>query len=320
MDRTVQTVGVVVLNFNQYEETFRCVDSLLGQRGTRLRIVIVDNGSANDSCARLRERYSVLLGGQQTASAGQVRMTLLRSEDNLGFAGGMNLGIDCLRQGDAPVEFIFLANSDLVFAEPEILRRMTEAWRPGVGVINPTVINPDGTPALRVYFRKKLLYLRMLKTFVPAVERLRVRFRSLRTRTDRAGASSGGRGADHETGAAQKERRAGAELSGNRIHQEEYMVIGCGYMYGPDFFRYYRHMYPETFLYMEEYATILYLHKAGLYTMLADTGNIIHRHGASTPPDLRQNAQFTARMKGHGKSAVLRLMRMRLPEIQKRYH
>ena len=83
MDRTVQTVGVVVLNFNQYEETFRCVDSLLGQRGTRLRIVIVDNGSANDSCARLRERYSALLGGQQTASAGQVRMTLLRSEDKL---------------------------------------------------------------------------------------------------------------------------------------------------------------------------------------------------------------------------------------------
>ncbi|WP_130836621.1 glycosyltransferase [Lachnoclostridium sp. Marseille-P6806] len=323
----MQRVGVVVLNFNNYEETIRCTDSLLAQRGIVLSLVIVDNGSANDSCGRLRERYEMPAAREartdeekqpchEIPAEHRAAVTLIHSPENLGFAGGMNLGIDelrgrrrrtdteirqlrlpetVLRESGEPADFIFLANSDLVFSDPYILQQMVRAWEPGVGVVNPMVVNTDGSPALRVHFRAKYLCLRMLKTYFPVLETLRSR----RRRT--------------------AEKEAGKEAGRSRIERGEYTVVGCGYMYGPDFFRHYDRMYPETFLYGEEYATILYLHKAGLCTMLAETAPIIHRHGASTPADLHSDPAFREKMRRRGHNVLVRLMLRSEQSIQKKY-
>ena len=94
-------VGTVILNFNNYEATLDCVRGVAAQSGTigtefiEHFIVIVDNGSGNDSCTKLTNALQMDSGDSCKYENASVK--LIRSGDNLGFAGGMNLGIQFLR-------------------------------------------------------------------------------------------------------------------------------------------------------------------------------------------------------------------------------
>ena len=80
-----QTVSVVIVNWNRFEDTCECIDSLLAQKGVSLKITCVDNGSSDNSGSRLRDKYD--------------QIQLLQLNRNLGFAGGYNLGIkEALKQ------------------------------------------------------------------------------------------------------------------------------------------------------------------------------------------------------------------------------
>ena len=72
-------LSVISVNYNGLELTCRMVDSLLRWNTVPAEIIVVDNGSRADEAAELRRRYPLL--------------TVIRSERNLGFAGGNNLGI-----------------------------------------------------------------------------------------------------------------------------------------------------------------------------------------------------------------------------------
>ena len=80
-------ISIISVNYNGFALTAAMIDSLRRHVTTPLEIVVVDNGSARDEAALLRERYPDIV--------------VLRSDENLGFAGGNNLGIraatgDCL--------------------------------------------------------------------------------------------------------------------------------------------------------------------------------------------------------------------------------
>lgn len=80
-------ISVISVNYNGYDLTCAMIDSLRRHVSTPLEIVVVDNGSARDEAALLRQRYPDIKA--------------LRSQRNLGFAGGNNLAMaaatgDCL--------------------------------------------------------------------------------------------------------------------------------------------------------------------------------------------------------------------------------
>lgn len=148
-------VGTVILNFNNYEATLDCVRGAAAQSGTvgtevlEHFIVVVDNGSGNDSCTRLTNVLQI--ESENFCKYENAFVKLLRSGDNLGFAGGMNLGIKFLR--DMGIKFIFLANSDLVFTDEHTYECMLnryvaycskDASSLPVGVINPAIRNRSG--------------------------------------------------------------------------------------------------------------------------------------------------------------------------------
>ena len=89
-------VSCVVLNWNGAEDTIRCLDALGHSSYPFLTVVVVDNGSTNDSVARIR--------------AAHPEIRLLEARRNLGFAGGNNLGIRyaLARQAD----YLWLLNND----------------------------------------------------------------------------------------------------------------------------------------------------------------------------------------------------------------
>lgn len=97
------TFGVVVLNWNNADDTMSCLSALISASPPPQSIVIVDNGSADESLTRI-ERWCA-------SSANHNRLRVIDAGANLGFAGGTNLGIERL-MGDADISHIVLLNND----------------------------------------------------------------------------------------------------------------------------------------------------------------------------------------------------------------
>lgn len=88
-------VSVVLVNFRGVDDTLECVRGLaaLNWDPEMLEIVVVENGSGDDSLERLRE------------ISGQIK--LVESPENLGFTGGCNLGV-----AESSGEFVAFLNND----------------------------------------------------------------------------------------------------------------------------------------------------------------------------------------------------------------
>ncbi len=100
-------VGVVILNWQEYEATANCLSSLLAieeySRDVQLEIVICDNNSQDNSVERLEN----LIAGVQSRS-----ITLIETKRNGGYAYGNNVGISYLLDHDS-CHFIWLLNNDV---------------------------------------------------------------------------------------------------------------------------------------------------------------------------------------------------------------
>jgi GT2 family glycosyltransferase len=89
-------VGCVILNWNGWPDTVRCLDALRSFDYSQLFVEVVDNGSTDDSVARIQAAHPAV--------------RLLQTGKNLGFAGGNNAGIrEVLLQG---VKYVWLLNND----------------------------------------------------------------------------------------------------------------------------------------------------------------------------------------------------------------
>ncbi len=93
-------------------------------------LIVFDNNSSDGS-----DRIALEIWGEKNW------FTLIKSSENLGFAGGANKAIN-----DIDAEIIVLANSDTVFL-PGSLQALLEAVdrHPEAGVIGPRLLWPDGT-------------------------------------------------------------------------------------------------------------------------------------------------------------------------------
>ncbi len=123
-------VGAVTVNWNGLSDTLECLASLKEQTHKDLRVVVVDNGSDGDDAARIREAYGDFV-------------TVIRTERNLGFAGGFNVGIDYLL-GEVHPDCYLVVNNDVTVAANmvEILVDAL-ATHPSVGIVGPKIYYKD---------------------------------------------------------------------------------------------------------------------------------------------------------------------------------
>lgn len=124
--------AVCVLNYLNYKETMDCVDSILQQKGCTYQIIVVDNGSDNDSYSSLKEKYS-----------GNRQVTVLRANRNYGFAKGHNIGIHYARKHFG-ADYVLLLNSDIILAEENYIAKMINADEDNVGVLGSRIVMRDG--------------------------------------------------------------------------------------------------------------------------------------------------------------------------------
>lgn len=91
--------AVVIVNWNGAADTAACLASIVAG-GNRARLIVIDNGSADDSLARLDaalrmfcEAPCCLAPGSLPAADEPARALLVSAGENLGFAAGCNYGL-----------------------------------------------------------------------------------------------------------------------------------------------------------------------------------------------------------------------------------
>lgn len=112
-------MSIITINYNGYKDTCELIDSIPFKED--MEVIVVDNGSTKNEASTLQERYP--------------RIEVIRSNQNLGFAGGNNLGLKA-----AKGKYLFLVNNDTVFKEfnPKVLIRRLESSSK-IGMVCPKI-------------------------------------------------------------------------------------------------------------------------------------------------------------------------------------
>jgi len=119
-------ISVIILNWNGENDTIDCINSLLNQVDVELDIMVIDNGSKEESVSKIERKFPQLM--------------VIKSESNLGYCGGMNLGIRMAIKKDA--KFILLINNDTV-ADKNFVKSLMENFEDDVGVVGPIIYYYD---------------------------------------------------------------------------------------------------------------------------------------------------------------------------------
>ncbi len=115
-------ISIVSINYNTLKDTLELLESLEQCNYKNLEIFIIDNASRENPDKIIQERYP--------------NIKFIRSDKNLGFAGGNNLGIV-----KATGDFVFLLNSDTI-VKADFFHVMVDFMldRPEIGIASPKVL------------------------------------------------------------------------------------------------------------------------------------------------------------------------------------
>lgn len=115
MQNTIESqTAIVLVNYNGTEDTIECLKSIR-KANKNILVVVVDNAS-------MKNEYDILEKNNFDAK-------ILRSETNLGFAGGNNLAVNWIIKNAESVEYIMLLNNDTVI-DKNMIRELTNYANP----------------------------------------------------------------------------------------------------------------------------------------------------------------------------------------------
>ena len=112
-------LSIITVNYNGLNDTCALIDSIPFNED--MEVIVVDNGSIKNEASILQNRYP--------------HITAIRSNQNLGFAGGNNLGIKT-----AKGKYLYLINNDTVFKDfnPQVLiKRLKSSQK--IGMVCPKI-------------------------------------------------------------------------------------------------------------------------------------------------------------------------------------
>ena len=112
-------ISFITVNYNGFKDTCELIDSI--PFNDNMEVIVVDNGSIKDEATLIAQQYP--------------QVKAIRSEKNLGFAGGNNLGMKA-----AKGKYLFLVNNDTIFKDYNIqplIERLE--FSPTIGMVCPKI-------------------------------------------------------------------------------------------------------------------------------------------------------------------------------------
>ena len=119
-------VSIITVNYNQPEMTVAMLDSIRNLAYPNLEVFVVDNGSKQNPIPALEVQFPEIIG--------------IRSDENLGFAGGNNLAVP-----KAKGELIFFVNNDTELADG-LIEKLVACFEniPKLGAVSPLIMYYPG--------------------------------------------------------------------------------------------------------------------------------------------------------------------------------
>ncbi len=116
----------IVVTWNSQGYIARCLDSVFQQSSSAFEVILVDNGSRDNTVQVIEERYP--------------RVRVIKNSENRGFCQANNQGIQ-----EARGEFIVTLNSDAVLDKDFLksVERALQGLSSKVGMLNPRILTMD---------------------------------------------------------------------------------------------------------------------------------------------------------------------------------
>lgn len=109
--------GFIILNYNTYSETEKCIKTI--ERtfgGSNIEVLVIDNASNDKSVEKLNANYDAC-----------EYVKILPMKDNLGFSRANNLGYTYMKK-EKNVDFLFLCNSDIEFVQLDFEKNLLKIY------------------------------------------------------------------------------------------------------------------------------------------------------------------------------------------------
>lgn len=121
---------IVVLNYNGWQETLSCIDAVLKQSYKNFHILLIDNGSKDESIEKL------------VAFENNKKITYIKEPVNHGFAGGVNIGIKKAIKEN--YEYTVLLNNDAIISKNWLSILIDKLESTGSAVCTGLLLNKSG--------------------------------------------------------------------------------------------------------------------------------------------------------------------------------
>lgn len=136
--------SIVVLNWNNYQDTRECLKSLLDLSYPNYEVIVIDNNSTDDSFNQLKNEFENFI--------------FKKNQKNLGYSDGNNVGIKMALKNNS--EYIVILNNDIVvtkfFLEP-LVREAKKNEK--IGLLNPLICDYNNPNYIQNIGRKMNIWL-----------------------------------------------------------------------------------------------------------------------------------------------------------------
>lgn len=250
-------IALVVLHYLALKDTIECVESIIDNVDDsthQLDIIIVDNGSPDQSFEILEEKFSQVHN-----------IHMVKNEKNLGFAKGNNVGYKYAKY-EVHADFIVLLNNDTIIYQNNFADVLVNKYlEKNYYVLGPDIVAADGyhqNPG-----NKQSWNLRELSIY-----RLKKRIRLLLSylHLDNMVTSV----IDKTKEVYRKETLVG-DVENTVLH-------GACLIFSPLYVKKFDGLYDETFLYMEEDILKLFADFYGFLMMYSSDIQVFHKEDAAT--------------------------------------
>ncbi|SFO53385.1 glycosyltransferase family 2 protein [Prevotella sp. tf2-5] len=114
-------LSIITINYNGLQDTCELIESLPADDES-LEVIVVDNASTQDEASEIENRFPHVM--------------VIRSDENLGFAGGNNLGIQA-----AHGKYLFFLNNDTIIHQPSAISHLIKRLESSdeIGIVSPKI-------------------------------------------------------------------------------------------------------------------------------------------------------------------------------------